>query len=310
MRDRGAGRIGIWALGIAALAAVLAAVLTSASGGGSSGGGKASARASSRSAAASLKLSAYKSSDAPGFKVATTMTETISPPNSNAVTVDITLKGSMNPSARTGGMTMNMQVPTGGGSTENLDMQEVLDGNTVYVKMPAALMGRVPGGKPWVSIDLAQMGKTVGLPGLGSAFNGTSNLTSAGEYLDFLRATSDGSVKDLGQQTLDGRQVTLYSADADLAKVPSAVPAADKAGVTQMIAAFKSKGLSTQMPIEAWIDSANLIRRIQLTYNTSLQGASVAMDITEDFSDYGPQPTPTAPSPDQTMSIAALQHHG
>ena len=103
-----------------------------------------------------------------------------------------------------------MQLPTGTG-TQNVDLQMVLDGDTMYLKMPAELASQVPAGKPWVSMDLKQMARL--LPsGLQFALEHGLQFTDPGQYLDFLRATTDDGVKDLGQETVDGAQTTHYQA--------------------------------------------------------------------------------------------------
>ena len=98
----------------------------------------------------------------------------------------------------------------------------VLDGNTVYVKMPAELAG--PGSRrEAMAVDEPRADEEgFWIPGDGSLFNSSSNFSDPGQYLDFLRATADGSVQDLGQETVDGVQTTHYQADVDLAKLPDA----------------------------------------------------------------------------------------
>ena len=293
------------------MAAVVAAVLTATSSGGSSTGTPATA--SGKSAAATLKLAAYKSTSATGYKVAMTMNETVTGSSSGQVTVGITANGSFTPASRAGEMTMSMQVPAASG-TQNLTMQMVLAGGTMYMQLPASIMSKLPNAKPWISMNFAQIGKAEGVPALSSLFkSSSSNFSNAGQYLDFLRATSDGSVKDLGESTLDGRQVTQYEADVDLAKLPDAVPAAQRSAVTQMLSELQSKGMNLggEMPVDAWIDSSHLIRRLQMTYNlTAPGGVTVAANITENILDYGPQPAPTVPSAGETTNLLSLVHHG
>lgn len=281
----------------------------SASNGKSPSGSKSASTGSGRSATASVKLAAFKSTAASGYRVAMTMSETVSGSNSGETVVDMTANGSFSAASHTGDMTMNMQVSTGGGS-QDLAVQSVLDGDTMYLKLPAKYASQLPGDKPWVSLNFSELGKTVGTSGLGSLFNSGSNFNDPGQYLDFLRATSDGSVKDLGKDTVDGRQVTHYQADLDLAKLPDAVPAADRAAVTQLVSTLQKKGVNTQMPIDAWIDSSNLIRRLEMSYDATVQGQSVSVDITAKYGGYGSQPTPKIPSPDQTTDATSVLQRG
>ena len=69
---------------------------------------------------------------------------------------------------------------------------------------------------------------------------------------------------------------------------------------------LESQGVNTQMPIDAWIDASHHVRRVQLSYNMSLNGQSATFQITENVSDYGPQPAPTIPSKSQTTNLMSL----
>ncbi|MFZ0383783.1 MAG: hypothetical protein WAL38_38575 [Solirubrobacteraceae bacterium] len=74
------------------------------------------------------------------------------------------------------------------------------------------------------------------------------------------------------------------------------------ASVQQLVNALKSKGLATQMPIDAWIDPSNLVRRIQLAFSDPLPntGQTISVAMTENFLEYGPQPVPAVPSASQS----------
>jgi hypothetical protein len=186
----------------------------------------------------------------------------------------------------------------------------VLDKTTMYVKLPAQYAGKIPGAKPWLYANLDQIGKAEGIPGLGSLLSSTSSLNNPGQYLTFLRATAVGSIKDLGQATINGVSTTHYSAVVDLAKLPSTVPAAQRQSVEQLVETFKQRGIETQMPINAWIDSSHLIRRVQIAYTAPLNGQTLTADVSEDFLQYGPQPAPAVPSPGESTNLLSLINGG
>ncbi len=280
------------------LAAIGAAVLTA-------GCGSSSSTGSGQSAAVSLKRAAYVSTASPGYKLAMTMHETVSGQSSGGTAIDLAANGSFSPGSRMGQMTMSMKGQVNGG-TKAIDIAAVLDGETMYMKFPPSLANQLPGGKPWISINFAELGKAAGVSGLGSMLNGSSTLSDPGQYLDYLRAASDGSVKDLGQETVNGVQTTHYRADVDFKKLPNAVPAGEKQAAEQLLSTLKSKGVNGQMPVDAWIDASHYIRRLHMTYTVSLNGQAAAMDLTENLSDYGPQAAPTIPSPDQTTDLMSL----
>ena len=73
---------------------------------------------------------------------------------------------------------------------------------------------------------------------------------------------------------------------------------------------LKSKGLTTQMPIDVWIDSSNLVRRIQLAFSEPLPntGQTISVAMTENFLEYGPQRVPAIPSASQSTNLLSLIH--
>jgi hypothetical protein len=249
----------------------------------------------------SLSRAADVSSAAVGYKVAFTLHETAS----TVGTIDGTGSGSFSPASHLGALSMDMSVPTAAG-TGPLQMQMVLDRTTFYVKLPPQLSSQIPGGKPWVYLNLNQAGQAAGIPGLGSLVNSSSSLTDPGQYLSFLRATAVGSVKDLGPATVNGESTTHYSAEVELSKLPQAVPPSSRQTIRQLVSALEQRGATTRLPIQAWIDSSNLIRRIEVAFTEPVDGQSVAISLTENFVQYGPQPAPAIPSAGQTANLLSL----
>ena len=64
------------------------------------------------------------------------------------------------------------------------------------------------------------------------------------------------------------------------------------------------------MPVDAWIDSAHLVRRIALNFSeqvpSSSQQVNLAMQV--NFISYGPQPSPAIPPASQTTNLLTLLH--
>jgi hypothetical protein len=283
-------RAGGTLIGLAAAAALVAGC------GGSSGSGQ--------TPTVSLSRAADVSSSAAGYKVAMTLNETVQGSGAIAMTAN----GSFSPAAHLGALTMHMTLPTS--AIRTLALQMVLDKTAIYMKLPAQIAGQIPGGKPWLYVDIDQIGKAAGIPGLGSLVSSSSSLSDPGQYLSFLRATAAGSVKDLGQATVNGVSTTHYRAQIDLAKLRSVVPAAQRQSVQQLVADLQQKGLATKMPVDAWIDSSHLIRRLELNFTEPVPstGQSVAIAVTENFLQYGPQPVPAIPSPSQSANLLSLTH--
>jgi hypothetical protein len=260
----------------------------------------------------SLTRAADVSSGAQGYKTVMSMRETL--PSVGQVTMNGTASFAL--PSHAGTMSMRMTIPGAAAQAAGLGtlpIQAVLVPGTVYMKLPPQLAEKLPGAKPWWQINLAQAGKLAGIPGLSSLLSGTSNMNDPGQYLYFLRATSNGSVKDLGQQTINGVTTTHYRAQIDLSKLPNAVPAKDRPGIEQLVSALQTRGAmpASGLPVDAWIDAHNLIRQIEMNYTQPVNGQSANVAMKMDFVGYGPQPAPQIPPPDQTVNLVKLlQEHG
>ena len=191
-----------------------------------------------------------------------------------------------------------------GGSTLRLD--ELVDGTTVYVKLPPAIASKLPGDRPWMKVDLA---KASGIPGFSSLANNPVS-SDPSQFLSYLRATS-GHVTKLGSEVVNGVQTTHYHATINLDRVPDALPSASRKGAKQAVSSIEQLTGLKQLPVDAWIDSNNLIRRMRLSFAESL-APSVKLNIgmTMDFIKYGPQPKPAFPSADQVSDASSLSSVG
>jgi hypothetical protein len=219
--------------------------------------------------------------------------------------------GSINARARTGSVMFVMNAGHDpqlkrafGGST--LRFQELVNGTTVYVKLPRAIGAKLPGGRPWIKVDLA---KASGIPGFSSLANNPVS-SDPSQFLSYLRATS-GNVTKQGTQVVNGVQTTHYHATINLDKVPDALPADSRKGAKQAVSSIEQLTGLKQLPVDAWIDSNNLIRRMRLTFAESV-APSVKLNIamTMDFLKYGPQPSPNFPSADQVTDASSLSALG
>jgi hypothetical protein len=257
--------------------------------------------------AAALTRAADISSGASGYKMAMTVRETL-----GAERILTTGSGSFSVTTHSGAMVTQTSLPAsvGNGAPSSLREQVVINGGTVYMKLPPVITSKLPGGKPWLELNLAALGQKAGLPGLSSVTGGTSSTTNPGQFLEYLRATSGGSVENLGPATINGIKTTRYHAEIDLARVPNAVPKAFRKGAEQFVAALQKKFKAGNMPVDAWIDSAHLVRRIALNFTeqvpSSSQQVNLAMQV--NFISYGPQPTPAIPPASQTTNLLTLLH--
>ena len=191
-----------------------------------------------------------------------------------------------------------------GGST--LRLQELVDGTTVYVKLPPAIASKLPGGRPWMKIDLA---KASGIAGFSSLANNPVS-SDPSQFLSYLRATS-GHVSKQGSEVVNGVQTTHYHATISLDRVPDTLPSASRKGAKQAVSSIEQLTGLKQLPVDAWIDANNLIRRMRLSFAESV-APSVKLNIgmTMDFVKYGPQPKPRFPSADQVSDASSLSSVG
>jgi hypothetical protein len=267
------------------------------------GCGGASSPNASRPKTVSFARAADVSSNAAGFKTNMTIDETISGQN-----VKADASGSFTPKSGQGSMTMNMTMPSSAGG-QSVQLQMVMSQGTLYVHLPSTLASKLPSSKPWISMNLRQLSKMAHVPAF-SMSGYSSSLYNPGQYLGFLHAASGNSVKNLGQQTVEGVQTTHYRADVSLSKVPDAVPPDERQAAQQFVAAIQKQSSVAAMPVDVWIDQSDLVRRLKLTINGTVQGHQMSMLITEDLSDYGPQPAPKVPSPGETTNLLSLIHKG
>jgi hypothetical protein len=219
--------------------------------------------------------------------------------------------GSINARERTGSVVFVMNAGNDpdlkkalGGSM--LRLEELVNGTTVYVKLPPAIARKLPGGRPWMKVDLA---KASGIPGFSSLANNPVS-TDPSQFLSYLRAAS-GNVSKQGSEVVNGIQTTHYHATIILDKVPDALPPASRKGAKQAVSSIEQLTGLRQLPVDAWIDRNNLIRRMRLTFAESL-APSVKLNIamTMDFLKYGPQPSPNFPSADQVTDASSLSALG
>lgn len=252
----------------------------------------------------SLTHAAQLSADAAGYKMDMVMAESVA-----GRTLNVSAKGSYTPKSHEASMTMEMSLPVTAGGSQQFKM--LLAHDTLYMRLPAALVSQIPGAKSWMSVNLGSLSKAANVPGLGSLIDSSSTIDNPGEYLDFLRAAAAGSVIDEGQETVNGVQTTHYQAKLQFSKLPDAVPAADRQSVQQLVNRLQSKATVPNFPVDVWLDDADLVRRVMMNMKETVLGHQVDVQVTENFSDYGRQPAPAIPSASDTTNLTSyIKLHG
>lgn len=188
-----------------------------------------------------------------------------------------------------------------GGTTMRMDV--VMHGQAVYMKLPQALLGRLPnfGNKPWLRIDAA---KADGIPGLSSLGNGPATANPA-QVLQYLRAASD-SVSNEGRQMVDGVPTTHYHAELSLDRVAAGLPAGEQDAVRQALDKLRQATGGTDLPIDVWVDAHHLVRQTAMSISLHAEGQSVQESVVADITDYGSQPRPAVPPADQVQDATGF----
>ena len=200
------------------------------------------------------------------------------------------MKGSefMDANARKG--RVRFALPQGQGDLETVFLQRVM-----YLHLPEKLSAQVPGGKPWLKLDLDKLGKAQGID-LGALQSTSSNDPT--QQLDQLRGA--GEVKRVGSEKVRGTQTTHYRAKVDLRKAADKAPAAQRAAARRSVERLiKLQGAST-LPVEVWIDDQGRLRRERVAQK--IQGQP--LDFTMDLYDFGTRETLKAPPASQTQNFS------
>ena len=271
-----------------ALIAIAAALLVAGCGGSSSSG---------KAAGVSTVRAAYVSSTAAGYQVALKVTG-----NAAGHTINVTGTGAFDRASHDGQLTINLRPPTL--SSGNLQIDPVILGKDFYLKLPAALAGKIPGGKPWLELNLSEIAKATGIDGLPSLTDNPSE--NPAHFLQILRAASTGGVQNLGQQKIDGVNTTGWRATMDLSKVVNALPAAQQPSASSAIASIERLTGLHYLPIEAWVDSSDHVRRIILSETGHVDAQPFSETVQLDFVKYGLEPVPTAPPADEVTNMMSL----
>jgi hypothetical protein len=159
-------------------------------------------------------------------------------------------------------------------------------------------ISKVTGGKPWVKFDMSRMLGAMGLGALPTS-------TDPSQFVDYLRAVSS-STKSLGTATIGDVSTTHYHATIDLSRYTKLVPASQRAAAQRGISTLESALGSHTLPIDAWIDHKNLVRRINLNFAECAAGQHIKMSMLMDLYDYGPQQPTQMPAASDAFDLTPL----
>jgi len=144
-------------------------------------------------------------------------------------------------------------------------------------------------GGNWFKINRDAYEQAIGTGGLSPTNNDPSQL------LRFLAAT--GTVTRVGTEVIGGVQTTHYHAVTELSRYAATVPRSEQQAAAASIATLEAELGATTLPIDAWVDDQQRVRRISFAASGICTTSGAADEtITMDFFDYGPQAAPAIPS--------------
>lgn len=182
------------------------------------------------------------------------------------------------------------------------EMQQVMDGYVMYMRMPA-FEGGLPEGKSWMKLDLRTALDELGLDA--SQF-GAGGGTDATRMLDYMRTAGD--VEKKGEEEVRGVETTRYRAVVNLREYPKLVPEAEREAAERGVETLiEMSGGEAEFPTEVWVDEGNLIRRIRQQMEMAAPGGeSFEMDITTELFDFGTPVTIEPPPEDEVQDMTEI----
>jgi hypothetical protein len=169
----------------------------------------------------------------------------------------------------------------------------------VYMKLPV-LTRLLPGGKPWIKMDLNEVGKRAGIDI--SQFTQFAN--DPAQMVDWLRAAS-GDVTTIGTETIDGVATTHYRTTVDIDKYPDLVPAENRDAMRKAVDSLEKAAHVSSFPMHVWVGKDGLVRQVRTVLTEMIQGQTVNVVTSERFYDFGTPVEIALPSDDQVTDISS-----
>lgn len=189
----------------------------------------------------------------------------------------------------------------------------VFDDGVIYEKIPD--LAGMPGGKPWVKLDLkslAQDGGPLGALGQMLQQGMDSQQSDPSHALDFLDGVT-GTVTTVGTETIDGVPTTHYRFPVDVHKAIQRL-GTDQSDFQQFI-----EGMGIENPVvDVWLDGQGLVRLFHTheainpkptaSSPLGIPGGALpsGVDLTFAFSNFGAPVTITVPPASQVTDLAGM----
>jgi LppX/LprAFG-like lipoprotein len=171
------------------------------------------------------------------------------------------------------GAALTMTVSAAG---QDIKIDEVMDGATMYMRLPAEARQGLPDGKEWMKLDLDRA--TGGA--VGGALGQSQDPAS---MLKMLRSVADA--KDVGRERVGGVDTTHYHGVMDYAETAKSGPP-ELRKAAQLSLKYSA---SPTTPVDVWIDGSKRIRRQKIVLAMkAIQGTPAqTQTMTIDYGPYG-----------------------
>jgi hypothetical protein len=227
---------------------------------------------------------------APGYRMSVTTVATTA-----GSTVHGTMTGVIDTVRHTGAFITHETV-----AGHAVSIVERLSGTTIYMKLPnQSALDSLTGCKPWLELDFSRALGAFGLGGL------TTQSSNPAQFIDYLRAVGAKHTR-VGTDTIDGVQATHYQVVINLDNYPKLFAASRRAAAARGVSTLETAIGSHTMPMDAWIDSRNLLRRMSFSFGECVQSQRLKLAMTMNLSDYGQQMVPAAPAASDAYDLTPL----
>jgi hypothetical protein len=202
--------------------------------------------------------------------------------------VTASMAGVIDPVANSGTMTIDETV---GGQRVHGPM--VFSSLSFWMKSSAIAGAASRTGKPWIYID---MSKALGAMGVGSL----PSTIDPSQFLNYLNAVGASPTR-VGPVSIHGVHTTEYRAVIDLNRYAQQnnIPA-------KTITSLESAMGTHTMPVEAWIDTRNRIRRIHVAFPECVAGTRLQFSMTMGIYGFGTQPRVQIPSRNAVYNLTPI----
>jgi hypothetical protein len=162
----------------------------------------------------------------------------------------------------------------------DFEMEMILDGSVMYMRSP--MLSQSSGlDTDWISMDLDEL--VPGFSDLASLSQGQNDPTA---QLEYLRGISDA--EEVGTEQVAGIETTHYSGTVDLDAAYDRLPDDTRGELKQAIAQARKQFGHGAMPVDVWIDSDGLLRRMTMSLESGGNSAlDFGMKMTMEIPEYG-----------------------